>query len=151
MRNSKTAIDDRTLRHVGYDISQRCRKRIEEVFGWTKTTCVAQVKVRGPASVRAVFYLRDPGLQSVKTTKNSGSYAISRPRQSDGKISKDQIQSPTLRAKTKCAFFSSLLKQRAGYFDALLHYGLFKYQQEQLLAALELSLPRPPTHFRLMH
>ena len=55
-KRRKTAIDDRTLRHVGYDISQRCRKRIEEVFGWTKTTGgVAQVKVRGLAEVRAVF------------------------------------------------------------------------------------------------
>lgn len=55
-KRRKTAIDDRTLRHVGYDISQRCRKRIEEVFGWTKTTGgVAQVKVRGLAKVRAVF------------------------------------------------------------------------------------------------
>ncbi len=34
--------------------------------------------------------------------------------------------------------FAKALKQRAGYFDALLHYGLFKYQQEQLPAALEL-------------
>ena len=33
--------------------AQRCRKRIEEVFGWTKTTGgVAQVKVRGLAKVR---------------------------------------------------------------------------------------------------
>jgi transposase len=55
-KRRKTAIDDRTLRHVGYDISQRCRKRIEEVFGWTKTTGgAAQVKVRGLAKVRAVF------------------------------------------------------------------------------------------------
>jgi transposase len=55
-KRRKTAIDDRTLRHVGYHISQRCRKRIEEVFGWTKTTGgVAQVKVRGLAKVRAVF------------------------------------------------------------------------------------------------
>ena len=52
----KTAIDGRTLRHAGYDISQRCRKRIEEVFGWIKTTGgVAQVKVRGLAKVQAVF------------------------------------------------------------------------------------------------
>ena len=52
----KTAVDGRTTRHVGYDISQRCRKRIEEVFGWTKTTGgAAQVKVRGLAKVRAVF------------------------------------------------------------------------------------------------
>jgi hypothetical protein len=32
-KRRKTAIDARTTRHVGYDISQRCRKRIEEVFG----------------------------------------------------------------------------------------------------------------------
>jgi hypothetical protein len=29
----KTAIDGRTTRHAGYATSQRCRKRIEEVFG----------------------------------------------------------------------------------------------------------------------
>jgi len=55
-KRRKTAIDGRTLRHAGYDISQRCRKRIEEVFGWIKTTGgIAQVKVRGLAKVRAVF------------------------------------------------------------------------------------------------
>src|ERR1044071_8471437 len=37
-KRRKTAIDGRTLRHAGYAISQRCRKRIEEVFGWIKTT-----------------------------------------------------------------------------------------------------------------
>lgn len=30
-------IDARTTRHAGYAISQRCRKRIEEIFGWGKT------------------------------------------------------------------------------------------------------------------
>jgi transposase len=52
----KTAIDARTLRHPGYAISQCCRKRIEEVFGWIKTTAgLAQLKVRGLDKVRAVF------------------------------------------------------------------------------------------------
>jgi transposase len=52
----KTAIDRRTLRQPGYDISQCCRKRIEEVFGWIKTTAgLAQLKVRGLAKVQAVF------------------------------------------------------------------------------------------------
>ena len=32
-----SAIDGRTARHDGYRISQRIRKRIEEVFGWIKT------------------------------------------------------------------------------------------------------------------
>ena len=30
-------IDARTVRHEGYDVSQRRRKRIEECFGWMKT------------------------------------------------------------------------------------------------------------------
>ena len=32
-----SAIDGRTTRHAGYVISQRIRKRIEEVWGWMKT------------------------------------------------------------------------------------------------------------------
>jgi transposase len=52
----QTAIDRRTTRHAGYWISQRIRKRIEEVFGWTKTIGgLAQVKVRGLAKVDAAF------------------------------------------------------------------------------------------------
>ena len=33
----RSAIDGRTTRHVGYAISQRIRKRIEEAFGWMKS------------------------------------------------------------------------------------------------------------------
>src|SRR5919205_2142281 len=33
----RSAIDGRTTRHPGYAVSQRIRKRIEEVFGWIKT------------------------------------------------------------------------------------------------------------------
>jgi transposase len=32
-----SAIDTRTTRHPGYAISQRTRKRVEEIFGWMKT------------------------------------------------------------------------------------------------------------------
>ena len=35
--NRASRIDDRTVRHDGYAISQRKRKRIEECFGWMKT------------------------------------------------------------------------------------------------------------------
>jgi transposase len=35
--NRRSAIDGRTTRHAGYAISQRKRKRIEEIFGWLKT------------------------------------------------------------------------------------------------------------------
>ena len=33
----RSAIDGRTTRHVGYGISQRKRKLVEEIFGWMKT------------------------------------------------------------------------------------------------------------------
>jgi hypothetical protein len=33
----RSAIDARTTGHSGYAISQRVRKRVEEIFGWTKT------------------------------------------------------------------------------------------------------------------
>ena len=36
-RRGGSAIDGRTTRHAGYAVSQRIRKRIEEVFGWFKT------------------------------------------------------------------------------------------------------------------
>jgi transposase len=54
----KTAVDGRTTRHIGYDISQRCRKRIEEVFGWIKGSAgLAKVKLRGRERVDAAFTL----------------------------------------------------------------------------------------------
>lgn len=36
-RRGGSAIDGRTTRHEGYSISQRIRKRVEEIFGWMKT------------------------------------------------------------------------------------------------------------------
>ncbi|MEK7215322.1 MAG: IS5 family transposase [Chloroflexota bacterium] len=33
----RSAIDGRTTRHTGYRVSQRIRKRVEEIFGWMKT------------------------------------------------------------------------------------------------------------------
>jgi IS5 family transposase len=54
----KTAIGARTLRHPGYEISQRCRKRIEEVFGWIKASAgMAKIKRRGRLRVDAAFTL----------------------------------------------------------------------------------------------
>jgi transposase len=57
-KRRKTAVDGRTTRHAGYDISQRCRKRIEEVFGWIKSSAgLAKVKLRGCDRVDAAFVL----------------------------------------------------------------------------------------------
>jgi transposase len=57
-RPRATAIDGRTTRHAGYAVSQRCRKRIEEVFGWIKSSAgLAKVKLRGQRRVDAAFTL----------------------------------------------------------------------------------------------
>jgi transposase len=47
-RVRRSAIDGRTTRHPGYAVSQRVRKRIEEVFGWIKGAAgLRQTKHRG--------------------------------------------------------------------------------------------------------
>jgi transposase len=54
----KTAVDRRVTRHPGYAISQVIRKRVEEIFGWSKAVGgLAQVKLRGIAKVTALFTL----------------------------------------------------------------------------------------------
>lgn len=35
--NRRSRIDGRVTRHAGYAVSQRVRKRVEEIFGWIKT------------------------------------------------------------------------------------------------------------------
>ena len=48
----RSAIDARTTRHAGYAVSQRVRKRVEEVFGWMKTIgLMRQTRHRGQARV----------------------------------------------------------------------------------------------------
>jgi transposase len=37
----RSAIDGRTSRHSGYAVSQRIRKRVEEIFGWVKTVAAS--------------------------------------------------------------------------------------------------------------
>ncbi len=36
-RRQTSKVDGRTTRHAGYLVSQRIRKRVEEIFGWVKT------------------------------------------------------------------------------------------------------------------
>jgi transposase len=51
-----SAIDNRTTRHVGYGVSQRIRKRIEEAFGWIKTVAGQdRTKFRGRERVGWAF------------------------------------------------------------------------------------------------
>jgi transposase len=51
-----TTIDARTTRHPGYEVSQRKRKRVEEVFGWMKTVGVLRkARHRGTRLVGWMF------------------------------------------------------------------------------------------------
>jgi transposase len=55
-RPGGSAIDRRTTRHAGYQVSQRKRKRIEEVFGWMKTVgMLRKTRHRGVFKVGWVF------------------------------------------------------------------------------------------------
>jgi transposase len=55
-RGRRSAIDGRTTRHVGYAISQRLRKRVEEPIGWIKTVAgQAKTKFRGVRRVGFAF------------------------------------------------------------------------------------------------
>ena len=51
-----SAIDERTTRHEGYAVSQRKRKRVEEIFGWIKTIAgLRKTKHRGRKRVGWMF------------------------------------------------------------------------------------------------
>ena len=53
---TRGAVDGRTVRHEGYRISQRRRKRIEEIFGWLKTIgLMRKTRHRGTARVGWMF------------------------------------------------------------------------------------------------
>ena len=55
-RSGGSAIDGRTARHEGYEVSQKKRKRIEECFGWLKTIALMRkVRHRGIEKVGWVF------------------------------------------------------------------------------------------------
>ena len=55
-RPGGSASDGRTTRHTGYQVSQRKRKRIEEVFGWMKTVgMLRKTRHRGVFKVGWVF------------------------------------------------------------------------------------------------
>ena len=54
--NRRSAIDDRTTTHTGYEVSQRKRKCVEQVFGWGKTIGpIRKAKHRGVRRVGWMF------------------------------------------------------------------------------------------------
>jgi len=62
-----STIDQRTTRHAGYAISQRKRKRVEEIFGWVKTIGgQRKTRYRGVARVDWMFSLALAGYNLVR-------------------------------------------------------------------------------------
>jgi transposase len=55
-RGRASAIDRRTTRHPGYDVSQRKRKLVEQIFGWLKTIgLMRKTRHKGRARVGWMF------------------------------------------------------------------------------------------------
>jgi IS5 family transposase len=55
-KGRRSAIDQRTTRHPGYKVSQRKRKRVEEIFGWLKTVgLLRKTRHRGVRLVGWIF------------------------------------------------------------------------------------------------
>lgn len=66
----RSAIDGRTTRHPGYAISLRIRKRIEEVFGWSKSAAgQTKTRFRGLARVRFAFTLTAAAYNLIRLPK----------------------------------------------------------------------------------
>jgi hypothetical protein len=66
----RSAIDRRTTRHPGYAAGQRLRKRIEEGFGWIKTTGgLRKTRHRGTARVGWMFTLTAAACNLVRLPK----------------------------------------------------------------------------------
>ena len=124
----KTAVPPELAESLGYAISQRVRKRIEEIFGWSKTVGgLAQLKVRGLDKVRAVFVfnlvafniVRLPkllaprakcALQPEKTGKMVPIHPLQLIRHSPAPGEKSHARPPS--CEHALTFFSSLLGQR---------------------------------------
>ena len=55
--NRRSAIDERTTRQSGYGLSQRIRKRVEEIFGWMKAVGgFRRTRVRGRERTQLAAY-----------------------------------------------------------------------------------------------
>ena len=66
----RSGVDGRTQRHPGYAVSQRIRKRIEEVFGWVKSADgLRQTKHRGRERVGWCFDLAATAYNLIRLPK----------------------------------------------------------------------------------
>jgi transposase len=71
-----SAIDGRTTRHEGYGVSQRIRKRIEEVFGWMKAVApMRKTRHRGQERVGWQFVFTAAAYNLIRLPKLLGALA----------------------------------------------------------------------------
>lgn len=75
-RPGGSAIDGRTTRHAGYPISQRVRKRVEEIFGWTKTIAnFRRTRFKGRALTQLAAYFVGAAYNLLRMAKLLGAAA----------------------------------------------------------------------------
>jgi transposase len=75
-KGRRSAIDGRTTRHVGYQVSLRVRKRIEEVFGWVKVIGgQRKTRYRGTLLVGWMFTLSAAAYDLIRLPKLLGAVA----------------------------------------------------------------------------
>jgi transposase len=137
-KRRKTLIDGRTTRHPGYAVSQRIRKRIEEIFGWVKVQGGQnKTRFRGRRRVEASFTLalaaatssdcpgcweraRDRGQKPPEATAHHRKQDQSRAKyrdQKDAKLIPTSKRPENLGSRQS---FSSLLDKMARHSDVLL-------------------------------
>lgn len=72
----RSAINSRTTRHAGYEISQQKRKRVEEPFGWGKTIGgLARPMLRGVKKLDFKFIFTMAAYDLIKLPKLIGATA----------------------------------------------------------------------------
>jgi transposase len=75
-KGRRSAIDGRTTRHAGYQVSLRVRKRIEEVFGWMKVIGgQRKTRYRGTPRVGWMFTLSAAAYDLIRLPKLLGAAA----------------------------------------------------------------------------
>ncbi|MEQ9318695.1 MAG: IS5 family transposase [Polyangiaceae bacterium] len=68
--NRRSRVDERTTRHAGYSLSQRVRKRVEEIFGWAKTVGgFRRTRFKGQRRTQAAAYIVGAAYNLMRMTK----------------------------------------------------------------------------------
>jgi hypothetical protein len=108
-KRRRSAVDGRTTRHPGYVISQRIRKRVEEIFGWTKTVAsFRKTRFKGQARTQLAAHLVAAAYNLLRIAKLTAAQPWSPPHPAlspgggEGKITKGRPPLPTAPSSTAC-------------------------------------------------